>query len=916
MNICFSFHSQASDSLTSSLRRGRSDRRLAPWFESLECRRVLSSLTMTSPTQGGPLPTDVTPVGGVVLDLVGINGLRIVTQVPASQLFRGFFDRGEPAAFQGHPGTIGIQTGLTPAIVNALGGGLAEVAVRLTVFDGDTGPGEFDRFQNRLLLNGVLVGDFSEVHTWETVADGLTILSDNPQGGFRDGRLDTGFFHLTGADRLAALHRSLLDTGAVRFQLADDDPFDNLFDFTQGVDAGLIDVGRLPSLPPTLEGWEWLGADGTPLETVPEGTPVRLRPLVRDPDTPRDQLRFDFDPNGDGVFDLIGVLDSVVVRFPNDGPRRVGVRVVDPEGNAATLSAVVPVVNVPPRLVPAPPATIQADEGQPIRLDLGELVDPGDEERWTLEIDWGDGSFPLTQIIDQTGPLGMVVHHYERRGDYVITLRLDDGTDAAVILTHATVKNVPPQFSLGPAIDPDAPIPTLPPLIVEEGTPVTLPLLRFDDPGEDQSWTLTVDWGDGTPPLNLWLDAPGALPLATHEYARGAWVATLTLSDGMDQTVVRVPVTARNLPPVWRPPLFDFMDDQGGQDGTVEPPSLAEGRTIRLPLGRFEDHGRDQTWTVGVFDLGSGKPSSPVQVREFDQPGDLGTLDLTLEQDGERVVLVRIDDGEAIVEGQVVLRVENVKPQVELSLDHVVNPNAGGGDTILTLTVGDPGRRDVLRVRIVWSDGVVEEFELTDGGGAIETRRDDLQTRADEAGEALEVEALVEVDDGSGPVVAAAMITIEPRPIEPSPPPENTEVEPPLPISPLTVPQAEEEEQDRETNASEPERSIAADAQVAQAMRAAFNELKLPTFDPTPAPLVSAPSAPMVTAPPAQANAPGTVEPPTPPTHDDAAPPPPPTRTGISAGVVARTTIVVLTVLNFNRPAAVRSWATGGRRSW
>src|SRR5262245_40339644 len=177
-----------------------------PWTVTpLEERLAPTVFTLTSPTSRGELPAGVTPVGGIVLDLVGASGRRVVSQLAASQLFRGMFDDGTPAESLGNPGTIGVQTGLTPALLDALGGGLTEAAVRLSLLDGDTAAGEFDFHDNVLLLNGVAVGDFSDAATQETTPDGRRALSDNPAGGFRNDRLDTGFFYTADPAVLADL---------------------------------------------------------------------------------------------------------------------------------------------------------------------------------------------------------------------------------------------------------------------------------------------------------------------------------------------------------------------------------------------------------------------------------------------------------------------------------------------------------------------------------------------------------------------------------------------------------------------------------------------------------------------------------------------------------------------------------------
>ena len=79
----------------------------------------MTTYTTTSPTSGGALPEAVTEIGGIVLDLVGLNGVRVVAQLAASQLYEGYFDNGTPVGYRGNPGTIGIQTGLSAAAVDA-----------------------------------------------------------------------------------------------------------------------------------------------------------------------------------------------------------------------------------------------------------------------------------------------------------------------------------------------------------------------------------------------------------------------------------------------------------------------------------------------------------------------------------------------------------------------------------------------------------------------------------------------------------------------------------------------------------------------------------------------------------------------------------------------------------------------------
>jgi hypothetical protein len=209
--------------------------------------------TRTSPT-GGALPAGVTEVGGIVVDLQGAGGIRVVSQLAASSLFIGYANSGSPVAYRGNPMTIGIQSGFTPSVLASLGGGIASMAVRITLEDGDTGSGNFDDDQNTLIVNGVPVGNFSDVVTEETSGDGLTQYSQNASGGFRNGTLDTGFFVVSNPADLAAILAALTGSGQLVFQLNDDDPNDNYFDFTGGVDGGLINTGTGPTVAPGAVG--------------------------------------------------------------------------------------------------------------------------------------------------------------------------------------------------------------------------------------------------------------------------------------------------------------------------------------------------------------------------------------------------------------------------------------------------------------------------------------------------------------------------------------------------------------------------------------------------------------------------------------------------------------------------------------
>lgn len=199
-----------------------------------------SSFTLTSPT-GGALPSGVSAVGGIVVDLTGTNGTRVVSQVAASTEFVG-----DPSASD-NPLLFGTQTGFNASVVSALGGGISSASFRISLYDGDSQSGDFDFNQNFLLVNGVSFGNFSSVATQETDGTGTTVYSSGL--GFGNNILDTGFFSSTDATTLSDLYASL-SSGSLLFQLNDLSPGDQFYDFTQGLDSSVINVGSGPVVTP------------------------------------------------------------------------------------------------------------------------------------------------------------------------------------------------------------------------------------------------------------------------------------------------------------------------------------------------------------------------------------------------------------------------------------------------------------------------------------------------------------------------------------------------------------------------------------------------------------------------------------------------------------------------------------------
>lgn len=200
-----------------------------------------SSATTVSPTSEGALPAGVSVIGGIVFDAIGLNGARVVAQQAANTLFAGNAPATNPSPL------IGTQTGFNSGVLASLGGGIAELGIRVTLFDGDHRAGEFDFNDAELALNGTVIGNFSDVAT--TTTDSLGNVTGTGTG-FGNNLLDTGFFFTDDATTLAAIYSSITTTGEVDYGVIDQDPGEQFYDFSQGIDSALITVGTGPTVTP------------------------------------------------------------------------------------------------------------------------------------------------------------------------------------------------------------------------------------------------------------------------------------------------------------------------------------------------------------------------------------------------------------------------------------------------------------------------------------------------------------------------------------------------------------------------------------------------------------------------------------------------------------------------------------------
>ena len=149
--------------------------------------------------------------------------------------------------------------------------------------------------------------------------------------------------------------------------------------------------------------------------------------------------------------------------------------------------------------VNTPPAGLtlvlpRADEGQSLPLSAG-YSDPGYLDSHTATVWWGDGSSSLAAV-DEAAATISAAHVYADNGIYNVRVEITDSAGStAEVQGEANIANVLPRVSPAAA------------QIVNEDELLSLVVATFTDPGftsaiagTSETFTATIDWGDGSAP--------------------------------------------------------------------------------------------------------------------------------------------------------------------------------------------------------------------------------------------------------------------------------------------------------------------------------------------------------------------------------------------------------------------------------
>ncbi len=200
--------------------------------------------------------------------------------------------------------------------------------------------------------------------------------------------------------------------------------------------------------------------------------------------------------------------------YSTTGSYTATITVTDDSGASGTATLAITVTNSAPSILM--PARLTVNEGSQL-VSSGSFVDVGANKTWTATVDYGDGSGsnPLMLNADKSFALG---HVYAKSGSFTATVTIRDSNGGQSSATSLVVVNdIAPAITLGPGGS------------IQIGSPFTASG-SFTDPGA-QTWTATVDYGDGSGVQALTLNADKTFSLSHRYTTAGTFTVTVVVND-------------------------------------------------------------------------------------------------------------------------------------------------------------------------------------------------------------------------------------------------------------------------------------------------------------------------------------------------------------------------------------------------
>jgi hypothetical protein len=162
-----------------------------------------------------------------------------------------------------------------------------------------------------------------------------------------------------------------------------------------------------------------------------------------------------------------------------------------------------------------------------------------------------------------------------------VAVQLVDGAGAASNLatTDVTVNNVTPVVTAG----------TLDLISVDCRTVVTLGGISFTDPGDDDPWDVTIDWGDNSTDTTFPVSAAGGIDDQTHNYVTPGGPYTVTVSV-KDKDGAEGSDTSNNTVTVLQTYSVDFLPpfDDSSPSGLIVN-KMKNGRVVPVKATIYDD---------------------------------------------------------------------------------------------------------------------------------------------------------------------------------------------------------------------------------------------------------------------------------------------------------------------------------------
>jgi PKD repeat protein len=360
---------------------------------------------------------------------------------------------------------------------------------------------------------------------------------------------------------------------------------------------------------------------------------------------------------------IIGTSVAGSNRYEQDGTYTVRLCVTD-DDETTCRSTGITINNVDPAVTGIGDQTI--DEGDTFGpVTLATFSDPGILDTHSATADWGEGAGPAAAATTANSIAGSNL--YDQDGSYPVTVTVtDDTTGTGQHGFTVFVGNVAPAVDAGPDVGIDA------------GDTVSLDA-GFTDPGAD-TWTATVEWGDGSAVEAASVDQAAMTITGSHTYqGAGTFTATVCVTDDDEQACDGFEITVTAVTP--EPPVADTGGPYAGDEGAP------------LPIDGSASSDADGTIVSYQWAAGGGS---------FDDP-TLATPTFTAPDNGTYTITLEITDDDGLTDtSSTTVKVTNVAPSV----------NAGAGGPALktntpsglSATFTDPGA-DTHTATIDWGDG-------------------------------------------------------------------------------------------------------------------------------------------------------------------------------------------------------------------